>query len=35
LSITRYETRDYPGGAKILDIDKSAGKSEKESGSDD
>jgi PAS domain S-box-containing protein len=35
MCITRYETRDYPGGAKILDIEKSAGNSESGSESDE
>jgi PAS domain S-box-containing protein len=35
MGITRYETRDYPGGTKILDIEKSAGNSRRGSESDD
>ncbi len=35
MCITRYETRDYPGGAKILDIEKSAGNARKRQGSDE
>jgi PAS domain-containing protein len=35
MCITRYATRDYIGGAKILDIDKSAEKSETNCASDD
>jgi PAS domain S-box-containing protein len=35
MGITRIETRDYPGGAKILDIEKSAGNCERGSDTDD
>ena len=35
MCVTRYETRDYTGGAKILDIEKSAGDPESGSDSDD